>query len=121
MLFQYSPMEYWIERNADGELAVTICRATLASPKPRYNIHDYDGVITADAMAHMLADQGVALQTLASRRPALPFLWVGGRSDQTVAFYGPDAGESGLPRGGADASARAVRRSATFVQERALY
>lgn len=40
MVFQYSPLDYYLETNGDGELIVTLLRPTNVSPRVRYNIHD---------------------------------------------------------------------------------
>jgi phenylacetate-CoA ligase len=39
MLFQYNPLDHYVETNADSELIVTITRPLL-SPRIRYNIKD---------------------------------------------------------------------------------
>src|SRR5205814_2535775 len=40
MVFQYNPVDYYVESSAEGELVVTLCRTRTTSPKVRYNIRD---------------------------------------------------------------------------------
>lgn len=88
MLFQYNPMEYWIETNQHAELLFSICRAGLAAPKLRYNLHDHGGVLSQAELARRLQPFGIALADLAPRRAAFPLVYVFGRSDMSVPFYG---------------------------------
>jgi len=76
-----------IETNADHELVFTLLRSGYASPKIRYNLRDVGGVIAHRAMMRVLAKHGVDVAAL-PRSLAFPFLFVGGRSDLTVGFYG---------------------------------
>jgi phenylacetate-CoA ligase len=91
MLFQYNPLDYYIETNAAGELVVTINRLSILSPRIRYNVHDAGGVIPFDRMLGLLRECG--LDPLAELPPShrpfrLPFLYLFGRSDNTVAYMG---------------------------------
>lgn len=88
MIFQYNPLEYRIETNREGELLFTVCRAGLAAPKLRYNLHDQGGVLTVGGLRARLAERGIDLGGLAARYAHLPIVYVGGRSDASVAFYG---------------------------------
>jgi phenylacetate-coenzyme A ligase PaaK-like adenylate-forming protein len=92
MLFQYNPMMHHVEVNDDREIVVTISRASLLSPRIRYNVHDCGGVLTSDEMAARLATLGIDLDEL--RRETgdggmrLPFLWIHGRRDYTISIMG---------------------------------
>jgi phenylacetate-CoA ligase len=91
MLFQYNPLDYYIETNAAGELVVTINRLSVLSPRIRYNVHDAGGVIPFERMLDLLHDCG--LDPLAELPPGhqpfrLPFLYLFGRSDNTVSYMG---------------------------------
>jgi phenylacetate-CoA ligase len=88
MLFQYNPLDYFIESNDEGELVVTLTRAGAASPKIRYNIHDLGHVMPFTEVKRILEEEGVALAQLAPAVAHLPVLILYGRSDLAVAFYG---------------------------------
>lgn len=87
MVFQYDPLDYVIETNADGELLVTICRPSNLSPRIRYNIHDLGHVVRFGEVAHALRRHGAG-QLLTSARLDLPLLFHYGRSDLSVDYYG---------------------------------
>src|SRR5262249_39473466 len=59
-----------------------------AAPKIRYNLKDEGGAIPFRALAGSLAKREVDASTLAPRFGRFPVLYVFGRSDLTVAFYG---------------------------------
>ena len=88
MIFQYNPVDYVVETNEDGELLFTIGRQTSAAPKIRYNLRDVGGTITYRRLERLLAARGVTAGELAGRRSSFPLLYVYGRSDLTVPFYG---------------------------------
>lgn len=87
MLFQYNPLDYLVETNAEEELVFTLLRPGYAAPKVRYNIRDLGGTFTHRDLVRVLARHGVDIASLPSG-PAFPFLYVAGRSDLTVGFYG---------------------------------
>jgi phenylacetate-CoA ligase len=102
MLFQYNPLDHYIETNADSELIVTINRPLL-SPRIRYNIKDEGGIISFEQMHAQLQSVGVDMQTLLPKgatRPHLPFVYVFGRRDSTLSYMGaniyPEDVEAGL-------------------------
>ena len=92
MLFQYNPLDYYIEADQNRELIVTINRLTVLSPRIRYNIHDLGGTVSFEEMLNRLGAHG--LDPLAAcRQPGrpvfrLPFLYLFGRSDQTISYMG---------------------------------
>lgn len=88
MIFQYNPVDYIVETNEDGELLFTIGRQTSAAPKIRYNLRDVGGTLTYKRLGRLLAARGVKVEELAGRRSSFPLLYVYGRSDLTVPFYG---------------------------------
>ncbi|MDQ1442881.1 MAG: hypothetical protein QOG97_3109 [Acidimicrobiaceae bacterium] len=91
MVFQYDPCDYHVEVVASpsgaSELVVTVTRPML-SPRIRYNVGDEGGTI--DFRVAMAACRYLELDPgEAERQPfRLPFLFVHGRSDQTVSFMG---------------------------------
>jgi phenylacetate-CoA ligase len=88
MIFQYNALDYLIETNAEGELLFTIGRQTSAAPKLRYNLRDLGGVMTHRQLAERLRAHGVEIASLAARQSRFPILYVYGRGDLTVPFYG---------------------------------
>jgi phenylacetate-coenzyme A ligase PaaK-like adenylate-forming protein len=88
MVFQFSPLDYLIETNTNGELVITICRAATVAPKPRYNLHDLGQVVRFPELRRALAAAGGRVEDLAGRFDDRPLLFHWGRSDSTVAFYG---------------------------------
>jgi phenylacetate-CoA ligase len=85
MVFQYDPLNYYIESDADRNLLVTINRLENVSPRIRYNIHDRGAVLPVSEVLAAAARLGADL-------PAplvdLPLLFHWGRQDNAVGFYG---------------------------------
>jgi phenylacetate-CoA ligase len=88
MIFQYNPLDYTIETNGEHELLFTIGRQSGAAPKIRYNLRDSGGVFSFSSLARKLKENGILLSALATRHSYLPLLFVFGRNDATVPFYG---------------------------------
>jgi phenylacetate-CoA ligase len=88
MIFQYNALDYVIETNDVGELLFTIGRQTSAAPKIRYNLRDLGGVMTYRDLSMRLAENGVHITELAKLQSKFPILYVFGRGDLTVPFYG---------------------------------
>ena len=88
MIFQYNGLDYRVESLENGELVFTILRARSAAPKVRYNLRDLGGAWTFRALARELAARGVESERLAARFGHFPVLYVYGRADLTVAFFG---------------------------------
>jgi phenylacetate-CoA ligase len=88
MVFQYNPLDYYVETSADGELVFTICRLRTAAPKIRYNLHDLGVTRRFGAVLDALAETGVRPEDVGPRSLDLPLLFHYGRADATVAYYG---------------------------------
>jgi phenylacetate-CoA ligase len=93
MLFQYDPLDYYVEQNDQQELIVTVNRPSALSPRLRYNVHDVGG--TRDFADVIRICQSFGLDPLkdaplpyAGTHPKLPFLFIGGRSDSTISYLG---------------------------------
>lgn len=102
MLFQYNPLDHYIETNADHELVVTINRQLL-SPRIRYNIKDEGGVLTFEDVRAHLRMAGIDITTVLPKGAPLvrlPFVYVFGRRDSTISYMGaniyPEDVEAGL-------------------------
>jgi phenylacetate-CoA ligase len=88
MIFQYNPVDYIVETNDEGELLFTIGRQASAAPKIRYHLRDVGGRLTHEGLERKLAARGLRVSELAGRHSHFPLLYVYGRSDLTVPFYG---------------------------------
>ena len=88
MIFQYNAVDYIIETNDAGELLFTIGRMSGAAPKIRYNLRDSGGVRSFDHLAESLGKHGIDLASLVPRVSHFPVLFVYGRNDSSVPFYG---------------------------------
>lgn len=88
MIFQYNALDYIVETTADGELLFTIARKSGAAPKIRYNLRDVGGAFTHVQLARRLKEHGLDIAELAQPQSRFPILFVHGRGDLTVPFYG---------------------------------
>jgi phenylacetate-CoA ligase len=92
MVFQFDPLDYYVETNDERELIVTINRLSVLSPRIRYNVHDAGGVIPYQRLLAILRD--FRLDPVPEvRRPGqpifpLPVLYLFGRSDSTLSYMG---------------------------------
>jgi phenylacetate-CoA ligase len=87
-IFQYNSLDYFVESNEQGELLVTLCRASNVAPKIRYNIHDNGHVMTFRQLQQILAEEGIAVGDLPKPMANLPIMLHYGRSDLSVGYYG---------------------------------
>ncbi len=87
-VFQYNPMEYLVETNDEGELLITICRTSNVSPRIRYNIHDLGYVARYEDVVRELTAAGVDVSKLPAPLANLPIMFMYGRSDFSVGYYG---------------------------------
>jgi phenylacetate-CoA ligase len=100
-VFQYNPLDYYIESNEKNELMVSINRPSIVAPKIRYNIHDvgyalrYGEVVAAIGRAGRL-DIIESLQARGVRVLKLPVLFHYGRSDLGVTFFGAKVSPDGI-------------------------
>ena len=88
MIFQYNALDYVIEMQENGELLFTIGRQTSAAPKIRYNLKDFGGVMSHRTLSAKLAEQDLRIEDLPGPQSRFPILYVFGRADLTVPFYG---------------------------------
>jgi phenylacetate-CoA ligase len=88
MVFQYNPIDYCVETNEAGELLVTLNRTANTSPKIRYNIHDLGHVLRMPELERILQEHGIARSSLDDSGTDLPLLFLYGRADAAVAYYG---------------------------------
>ena len=89
MVFQYNPLENYIEVNEKGEAVVTLNNSSVLAPKLRYNVGDEGLTLTRSEVLKRLTAVGV----VDARRPlpqswAAPFFFLFGRRDGTVSYMG---------------------------------
>ena len=91
MVFQYDPCDYYVETVASAtganELVVTVTRPML-SPRIRYNVGDEGGTIVFAQAMQACRRRGLDLDDGHAKPFTLPFLFVHGRSDQTLSYMG---------------------------------
>ena len=86
MVFQYNPLENYIEINELGESIVTVNNTSVLSPKLRYNVGDEGRVLSRPELELRLQDLDVA-----GPLPdgwASPFFFLFGRRDSTISYMG---------------------------------
>jgi phenylacetate-CoA ligase len=88
MLFQYNAADYLVENSPEGELIFTIVRLEGAAPKIRYNLRDLGGSLTHKQLSAALKENGIDISSLGEKQGAFPVLYVHGRNDLSVPFYG---------------------------------
>jgi phenylacetate-CoA ligase len=88
MIFQFNPADFFVETTVDGELLVTACRPGQVTPKVRYNIHDRGQVVRFGDVRRALEAEGLTTAGLDAKALDLPLLFLYGRSDSAVAYYG---------------------------------
>ena len=88
MVFQYNPLAYYFETNALGELIATVTSPANIAPKIRYNIHDLGHVARFETAVGALRDCGLAHLVSEADPLRLPLLFLYGRSDQSIDYYG---------------------------------
>ncbi len=88
MIFQYNPMDFYIENNVEGELIITISRPNYIAPKIRYNIHDLGHVVRLPELWKILKEFNIDPEILGKPVSDLPLLFHYGRADMAVAYFG---------------------------------
>jgi phenylacetate-CoA ligase len=100
-VFQYDPLDYYIESNERNELLFTLNRPSTIAPKIRYNLHDVGHTLRyRDAIAAIeRAGRNDILEHLRARGVRvlnLPLLFHYGRSDLSVSFFGATVSPEGI-------------------------
>jgi phenylacetate-CoA ligase len=90
MVFQYNPLETYLETTADGELLCTVNSTAVLTPKLRYGVGD-EAVLRSfpQVMAAIPVEaREDARRAWRTDRMRLPLLFLFGRRDSTVSFMG---------------------------------
>jgi phenylacetate-CoA ligase len=88
MVFQYNPLDYHVETGPDGTLVVTVARTRNAAAKIRYDIRDLGHVVRFPEARRVLRSAGLDVDDLGARHADLPLLFLYGRADDAVAYFG---------------------------------
>ena len=92
MIFQYNPLETYLETNDKDELLCTLNSTTVLSPKLRYNIGDEAKLLTFPGLEALIAKrpdlESGFREAQSIDRMKLPILLLYGRADSTVSFMG---------------------------------
>ncbi|WP_419996525.1 phenylacetate--CoA ligase family protein [Streptomyces boninensis] len=117
MIFQYNPLETYLETTEARELLCTINSTAVMAPKLRYNIGD-------EAELRTFPDAWRTLEQLATTRPGLlararaaadrermrlPLLFLYGRADSTVSYMGANIYPQDVEYGLYDGNPHAAR------------
>ena len=100
-VFQYDPLDYYIEPNDRNELLFTLNRPSTLAPKIRYNLHDVGHTMRyRDAIAAIeRAGRKDIIEDLVARGVRilkLPLLFHYGRSDLSVSYFGATVSPDGI-------------------------
>lgn len=104
MIFQYNPLETYLEVDGEGSLLCTLTSTSVLSPKLRYNIGDEARLMDWHDLAAVLRSnprwQLPAREAFRRQGMKLPLLLLFGRADATISFMGaniyPQDVENGL-------------------------
>jgi phenylacetate-CoA ligase len=91
MVFQYNPLETFLETTAESEILCTINSMAVLNPKVRYNIGDEGRLATFPEVMAAISDEGArgeAQAAFAVDRMRLPLLFLYGRKDSTISYMG---------------------------------
>jgi phenylacetate-coenzyme A ligase PaaK-like adenylate-forming protein len=89
MVFQYNPLENYIELNARGETLVTVNNISVLSPKLRYNVGDEGLPMTRREVLRRLDSIGaLPANKELPQGWASPFFFLFGRRDSTISYMG---------------------------------
>ncbi len=89
MVFQYNPLENYIELNDRGETLVTVNNLSVLAPKLRYNVGDEGLPMSRREVLRRLDSVGaVAAGQSLPDGWASPFFFLFGRRDSTISYMG---------------------------------
>ncbi|MBU2667902.1 phenylacetate--CoA ligase family protein [Actinoplanes bogorensis] len=91
MVFQYNPLETYLETTADGEILCTLNSTSVVNPKVRYNIGDEGRLATLPEVLAAIDDPAARAEAEAAMRVdgmRLPLLFLFGRKDSTISYMG---------------------------------
>ena len=104
MVFQYNPLDHYIEINEKSEVVVTVNNLAVMSPRLRYNIKDEGSICNLKDVFQHLENQGFNITDIKKKFRSdlifIPILILYGRKDSTISYMGaniyPQDVENGL-------------------------
>ncbi|MBM2620861.1 phenylacetate--CoA ligase family protein [Actinoplanes sp. LDG1-06] len=91
MVFQYNPLETYLETTAGHEILCTINSTSVVNPKVRYNIGDEGRLATMPEVLAAITDPAARAEAEVAMRAdgmRLPLLFLFGRKDSTISYMG---------------------------------
>ncbi|MBA2310029.1 MAG: phenylacetate--CoA ligase family protein [Pseudonocardiales bacterium] len=92
MIFQYNPLETFLEVNGRGELLCTVNSRHVLQPKLRYNVGDEARLAALPDVRKLIRRDpqrwDACVQATADERMSLPLLFLFGRRDSTISYMG---------------------------------
>ncbi|WP_230206417.1 phenylacetate--CoA ligase family protein [Microbacterium gorillae] len=92
MVFQYNPLETYLETNESGSLLCTLNSTSIMAPKVRYDIGDEARLLSFPELERIVrSNRRLAAgfdRAFATQRMKLPFLLLFGRKDSTISYMG---------------------------------
>ncbi|MBS3116328.1 hypothetical protein J4421_01905 [Candidatus Woesearchaeota archaeon] len=94
MFFQYNPLRFYINNLPETqEFHATVLTKGHVGVKVKYNIHDLGGKLSYNEMISLMKEKFKGFSRLYETKYKtsslkLPFLWVGGRSDDVISIDG---------------------------------
>ena len=100
MIFQYNPSTFFIENSPSGELLFTICLSGIVAPQnPVTTFHDLGGVLRFPELHP--SSRGTSRRRCINGDPSpspFPIVYLYGRSNQMLSFYGAMIGREDVER-----------------------
>lgn len=91
MIFQYSPLDHYIEINEQSELVITVTNQSVISPRLRYNVKDEGRIMDFPEVVRLLTQEGYNFKSLQKQFKdglRIPLLFLFGRKDSTISYMG---------------------------------
>ncbi len=92
MIFQYNPLDTYLEVNDRNELLCTVTSTHVLQPKLRYNVGDEAALLSYAEVVRILKKEpkrwAEAKKATGSERMTLPLLLLFGRADSTISYMG---------------------------------
>jgi phenylacetate-CoA ligase len=91
MVFQYNPLDHFIEVNEQSELVITVNNQSVMSPRLRYNVKDEGKILDFSAAMDILRSGGRDDRQFSAKYKdflKIPLLFLFGRKDSTISYMG---------------------------------
>ncbi len=92
MIFQYNPLDHYIEVNSQSELVITVNNQSVMSPRLRYNVKDEGKVMDFSQVVDLLRRGNYDIEKLHDEFKQdllqIPLVFLFGRKDSTISYMG---------------------------------